>query len=261
MTKNKFIPILLLLFAISLGIQAQEEVSKSIFNIGIEMTEDESLISFTATLVNNTSEPQEFRYEFITINRSQGGNNTSRQKGENTATPGEKMILSTSKIGINKDLIYDVRLFIYQADELVASDLLSSHENQKKTGSVTPGKMQDVNKTHEESQLGFGGLLLDETRTRAGRDFYEMFYTKWQELNIITDQNIQISEVFVRGRSTRVSIAINDQLLFVSGLQPRYDIIESRVSAALPRVASYIERQKNLNQDLETGDQAGSGIF
>ena len=252
---------ILICYAIAFSpLYAQKGRAKDNIDLQIIKSAMDDLIVFEAVLINKLKTPQLFYYEFITINRSQGGNNTSRQKGSITANPQEKTILSTSKISKTQDLIYDVRLFIYQDDQLLKSTLLSSQ--QKKASAIpTIPKQSDINASHQEAALSTGGLIVDATRTRAGRDFYEMFYKQWQRIQVTTSLTIEVKEQFVRGRNTRIMVYVNDNLVYVSSIQPRFDLLEERVNIAVPRVIHYIQRQKKINNDLEKGDQSGSGIF
>lgn len=109
--------------------------------------------------------------------------------------------------------------------------------------------------------LTINGLIVDETVTKVGRDFYELFYSRWQ-----APASKQVYMIFVReqpqpGMGSRVSVYLNDTELFVQPLQPRYDIIEAYAEYAVRLVRQYVLEYQRMVQELENEDQSGSGIF
>ncbi len=113
----------------------------------------------------------------------------------------------------------------------------------------------------DPGDLEIDGLVIDQTRSRMGREFYEYFYQQWLPPFGIVDYTILIEEKPPRGRSASVEIKVNDQLISVHSLQARQIEINAAAQAAIARTAQYLIRKSQLQQDLDAGDQAGSGIF
>lgn len=70
------------------------------------------------------------------------------------------------------------------------------------------------------------GFIYDETMSKIGRDFYDVFYTYWQSPQDAFNYSIVVSEQPAPGMGTIVSVMVNDQQTFTTRLQPRYDFIE-----------------------------------
>ena len=70
------------------------------------------------------------------------------------------------------------------------------------------------------------GMILDETQTRMGGTFFNYFYNHWQAPREATNFMITIKEKMMPSIGSSVSIKINEELVFQTRLQPRYDFIE-----------------------------------
>jgi len=104
-------------------------------------------------------------------------------------------------------------------------------------------------------------LILDETRSKIGRDFYELFYNRWNPPSGARDFLITIRELPSRGLGARVSIEVNENVILHRFLQPRNGLIEEEANFTISYLKNYLRRNENLKQDMEAGDTMGSGIY
>ncbi len=119
-------------------------------------------------------------------------------------------------------------------------------------------------------------LILDNSRTKAGRDFYEILYRQWNEAASDTlqarafmsgldpdDFIITVDELpfLSRGTSTVISVSINDVMLYQQFLQPRYDLIEESAILASLLIKDYFTGYLEIQQQLENQDLKGTGVF
>lgn len=77
-----------------------------------------------------------------------------------------------------------------------------------------------------DAGLEFGGMVIDETQSKIGRDFYDTFYRYWAAPRGINNFVITITEQPLPTLGTMVFIEINDTPVFRNRLQPRYDYIQ-----------------------------------
>ena len=125
---------------------------------------------------------------------------------------------------------------------------------------IPPGSEEVVNQTNPELEIG--QLIIDDTFSKAGNDFQQLFYTRWNwpvqnaEQFIIT-----ISEKPSFINSTIVEITINDLKVFESFLQPRYDILEETAAQAIDITLQYILNYEDVVKELSGEDLSGSGIY
>lgn len=76
------------------------------------------------------------------------------------------------------------------------------------------------------ADLEIDGLIVDETITKIGRDFYQIFSMQWEAPVTAKNFTILIKEKPARGNGAIITVSLNDTDLFEQNLQPRYDIIE-----------------------------------
>lgn len=144
------------------------------------------------------------------------------------------------------------------------------------------GGLGNLNESLNEEMLteqGAESLLLDQTRSKIGRDFYEAFYKAYVnapasapadtselarkplefELDVFL---VQIEELpSTSGIGNVISVSVNDILLWQQFVQVRQEVIEEYALNAVETVRQYIVSYKENQQQLSDEDQRGSGIF
>ena len=113
----------------------------------------------------------------------------------------------------------------------------------------------------ESSLTEINGLVVDESITKVGRDFYEVFYSKWEAPASQVSYTIFIKELPQMGQGSLVSVYMDETELFSQPVQPRYDVIEAVAEYAVALVSSYVINYEQMSQQLGNQDQQGSGIF
>ncbi len=105
--------------------------------------------------------------------------------------------------------------------------------------------------------LEVDGLVSDRTLTKAGQDFFQLFYQAWQPPLGAASYAILVEEVPFRGRQTVIQISINDEEpVYQQIVQQRYDVIEEMVEQAVQYVAYHLElaMQAGQSRDGEIGE-------
>ncbi|WP_297098655.1 CsgE family curli-type amyloid fiber assembly protein [uncultured Draconibacterium sp.] len=123
---------------------------------------------------------------------------------------------------------------------------------------ITEEKAQKVSR---DADLEIDGLLVDETKTKSGRDFYDLFYRDWEAPANAKNYSIFVTEKPYRLTTTQIQVKINETLVFQSFLQPRGDIVETLAQQAVARTQIYLQNYEAILKQLEGADRAGSGIF
>lgn len=111
-------------------------------------------------------------------------------------------------------------------------------------------------------ELEIGELIIDNTFSKAGNDFQQLFNTRWNwPAENAQDFIITISEKPSFVNSTIIEISINDLKVFESFLQPRYDILEETAGQAIDITLQYILNYADVVKELSGEDLSGSGIY
>lgn len=97
-----------------------------------------------------------------------------------------------------------------------------------------------LQQAEEQILLEIDGLVMDETRSKIGKDFYDVFYQRWQAPESASNFTIRISERPTPTLGSFVSVRVNDNLTFQYRLQPRYDIIETAAIYAVRMTRQYL---------------------
>ncbi|MGK7397102.1 MAG: CsgE family curli-type amyloid fiber assembly protein [Candidatus Cyclobacteriaceae bacterium M3_2C_046] len=113
----------------------------------------------------------------------------------------------------------------------------------------------------DPNNLEIDGLVVDETLTKVGRDFYEIFYNRWQAPPQAKNYTIFIREKPVPGFGTLISIKVVDDEIFSQRVPPRFEIVEEYAQYATYLTQNFLLDQARMKDQLESQDQSGSGIF
>lgn len=85
----------------------------------------------------------------------------------------------------------------------------------------------------DPTRLELDGLVVDETRSRHGRDFYDLFYSGWDPPDGAINYTVRVQEQPGRGMGTIISVQVNDSVVYRTQLQPRYEVVEQAAQQAV----------------------------
>lgn len=120
---------------------------------------------------------------------------------------------------------------------------------------------QEVRKVSSDADLEIDGLIVDETKTKVGRDFYDFFYRDWQPPEEANNYSIFIIEKPFRLNTTIIEIKINEITVFESFLQPRGDLVENLAVQSIANTQFYLQQYDELVRELGGEDTRGTGIY
>ncbi|WP_299826367.1 CsgE family curli-type amyloid fiber assembly protein [uncultured Pontibacter sp.] len=133
-----------------------------------------------------------------------------------------------------------------------------SNTNKQQTVGLLNQLLQE--RLQNSVDLEIDGLVVDETITKVGRDFYDIFLMQWEAPPMAKNFTVLIKEQPARGNSSIVSITVNEQKIFEEALQPRYDLIEEVATYMVAVVYDYL-LQDQLNQQLEAEGKRAKEVF
>lgn len=237
---------------------------------------EEGKITLTGIFLNGRSQSEALTHEMVFTQDSNNGAIRQVQSGGFTAPPLAPIPLSTFTVNSTEKAAFKVVLKIFKKEQLIASDSLTSSQlelaKQRKSPRTVPlnsalksvEKHPTTPKKHPApavDALEIEGLIIDETRSKAGRDFYDQFYAKWSAPQGVSNFSITIKELPARGRAARVLVKVNDEAVARPMLQPRSDIIELLAEQSVNIVTRHLQNKQKMSKDLDVGDQQGSGIY
>lgn len=96
--------------------------------------------------------------------------------------------------------------------------------------------------------LEFGGLIIDETKSKIGKDFFHVFYQYWEEPENAPNFLLTITEQLLPSLGTVITVNLDHRSVFKTRLQPRREAIEQNAK----RAVAYSYRA--LQQKLQTSN-------
>ena len=102
--------------------------------------------------------------------------------------------------------------------------------------------------SERQIMMEIDGMVLDETRSKVGRDFYDVFYKNWQQPPDTYNFSIRIAEKPSPSLGTIIYVEVNDTETFRMRLQPRYEFIQQAGKYAVRQTYSYLQNNDHQLQ-------------
>ncbi|MBU8882126.1 curli production assembly/transport protein CsgE [Kaistella sp. DKR-2] len=222
--------IFLLIFGISCNAQDAQTVTAKIESENIEGT-----LNLKAVAKNQGQVHQSLNYIFLAVKKDRGKNmSSSQQQNKFTLLPKESKILSEISINVNKDDALKVYLFIKdeKTAKVIAKDSLEMNAKSFKNN-------VSYEKTTNEENMMMKGLIINETKTRIGDDFYSRFYSLLMLNAIEFGFRIRVSEVPSTGTNTQLQIFADDENILTFFARPEDDYLDDIVKETIASLIQY----------------------
>lgn len=106
------------------------------------------------------------------------------------------------------------------------------------------------------------GLVIDQTVSKVGHDFYDVFLANWEPPEGLSDFTVVLREKPGRSNSILVSVEVNENELLELPLQPKYEAIEEAAFYSLAVATEFLINSRNVSNQLEkTADDPGTEVF
>ncbi|SDX33088.1 CsgE family curli-type amyloid fiber assembly protein [Hymenobacter psychrophilus] len=145
--------------------------------------------------------------------------------------------------------------------------------NENKANPLTPKQLEEAlrlllqvtadSTSTERIQRGFeiDGLVVDQTISKLGRDFYSLFFNTFEAPAGSGDYVVTITEKPARGTSILVTVAVNNTDLLEMPLQPNQDYIEAAANEAIGAVTQHLIENNILGNELEQGNSQPLEVY
>lgn len=125
----------------------------------------------------------------------------------------------------------------------------------------TRKNQKEVSLNGEEKSIDLGGLIIDETISKVGQDFYRYFNDQWNDPETNINFNIYISEKPMPGMGNMIIVTINYEEIFKNKISPQQQVIKSLAEYAINRSQQYVRNYEKITKQLEDEDMSGTGIY
>jgi len=115
--------------------------------------------------------------------------------------------------------------------------------------------------TSKSDNIEIDGLIIDQTLTKIGHEFYEYFYALWEAPLEIKDYTIFITEKATLSSTSLIWINLNEMIIYQQLLKPRSEEIEEAAKSGVATTLQFLYQYQQDQKQLDGGDMSGSGIY
>jgi hypothetical protein len=205
----------------------------------IEVNYSEDLVLIKGIAENLTDVYKSISYKLSVIKNGgkTGNQSTNAQSGRETLEPEKIKDLSKTQININNEDEIVLLLLIYdEKGNIIGKDRIALGEK-KKTEKIADG-------------LELTGIISDETKTKNGKDFYDLFYSEYNKINKKGDKIVTVSEELTIARSTKLIISIENELITEFLLRPDEDYLSAMAQESASLVFKYFKNLERQSQQI-----------
>ena len=213
------------------------------------------VIQITGSALNKTSLSQSLRYVLSVIKNNPNSSNTSKndQSGRIVLDLGQKKNLSSTTINSNdKDRIIILLLIYDENNKLLGMDRLVINGNEE------DAQIKELENQQNEKALEFSpdatdnkedgivlrGIVIEETKTKPGRDFYKMFYSLYSANNVNGDEIVTVKEVLAINNNTKIEIYVANEKVVEFFIRPQNEYLKTMSELSIKRVYWYLQQYK-----------------
>lgn len=196
----------------------------------------DNLIDAKAVAQNNEATiKDDYSYVLFSLKKgAQGNYSKNSQSGQFSLEPGEEKALASLKINIQKEEECKIFLFIRKDDVLISKDSIIIYSAEKKNDVIA------------ESDFEIKGLVVEDVITKIGKDYHDYFYQEYSNSGNQYPFIINIKEKPYFGRSSIITIEIEDQNIFEFLTKPDEEFLRSAVKSALQNINQFAIQRKLL---------------
>ncbi|MDY8134291.1 CsgE family curli-type amyloid fiber assembly protein [Aquimarina sp. 2201CG5-10] len=209
----------------------------------IKTTSIDNVITVVATATNTTEVHKSLKYVF-SVFRTDAQNKLlkSSRDGRFTLEANERKELSKAFINVEKNDKIVVLLLVYEEDEIIGKHRIAFNENTTKESETEEESLNDG--------IELRGIVIEETKTKPGRDFYEFFYNSYSLNQINGSKVVGVYEKLSFGRTTIIQVKISDNVIHEFIGKPDLEYLEQMSKVAIRKVFKYFKDLKNQKKDI-----------
>lgn len=257
MKKRELFFVLIYSMMFSIICQAQFYNKEVAATINLEV-QDNNMLQIAGSAENKTELNKSLRYTLSVIKsgKKEGNSNKNSQKGRFVLEPNSKKGLSKTTINITAADRTIILLLIYdEKDKIVGKDrkVLNGVDEEDAVTIVSETNSTNYNDVKKSGDDGFilRGMVVEDTKTKAGRDFYDLFYSLYLANNINGEKIIKIQEKLAIANNTQIQVVAGDQILVQFIINPRSQYLKAMAEHSLNKVNYYFQRLQTTKEQIK----------
>ncbi len=222
---------LLFVYILTLNFVSAQETKK--IQAKINLFQKDIFVKIDAVVENNDHiYENELNYHLLSLKKDIHSKIYTKEDrfGEFTLLPNEKKIITSIKLNIDPGQELKIYFFIKDEKQLIAIDSVKINETIEilKTTAI------------EEDEIEIKGLVVENVKTPFGKEFYDIFYQKYNQSGVQYSFVINVNEKpFIGGRGALISIDIGDKKIFEFQARPDEEMLQKAADYALKQIENY----------------------
>jgi hypothetical protein len=248
MIKPKTFALLIFIWAhFGLDAQLNEQVEAQ---IATDSRGRAALINVIA--VNKTTQNKSLSYKLSIVRNEELGKAYEKEEFEDrfVLAPGERQVLKQLLLDAENEPRTIIFVLIYEEDKIIGKDRVVINglegEDELKPQIVRSEEIQPKEVVRNDVGL-MRGIVVEDTKTKPGRDFFKMFYSLYNQNNINGDRIVKVKEELAIGGNTEIVIQVDQDVVVRFFVNPRAGYLEDLAKQSVARVANYFEMKKQLS--------------
>lgn len=236
----KTLAVILTLFLMSMQISAQD---KNAVSGKIVTEQNEGILKIRAAAINMSATYHSLNYIVVSVKKGKSGTSSNKQSGKFSLNPNETKTLAETTFNLQKN--DGLKVFLFVKDE--ETDIVLSKDSLEINGAQFAKEVSFI----PENKLELSGLTIDDTKTRVGQQFYDTFFKKYNQLSQKFQGTVIIAEQPTFGRNTRITVTIDDQLIYAFVARADEEAIEEEANRTLGLLTEYNSKSSLRNSQFK----------
>jgi len=228
----------------------------------IETAQQNDFTTIKATAFNKTEITKSLIFKLMVFDKEESvGNLLEDKKQRFIISANQKIELAEASFNSVGDqpvicvmLIYDLDNNLIGQDRVVYNDMsnLDIKNKQKLLEKLTEeqANSKDVNRDKRDG-LELKGIVVEDTKTKPGRDFYKLFYSLYTQNNINGNKVVTIKEVLALGRNTKIEVIVGDDEIFSFFVRPSLEYLTKMNDYAIINVYKHFKKLENESKTIK----------
>ncbi|MBD3891179.1 CsgE family curli-type amyloid fiber assembly protein [Olleya marilimosa] len=228
----------------------------------IETAQQNDFTTIKATAFNKTEITKSLIFKLMVFDKEESVDNLLEDKKQRfIISANQKIELAEASFNSFGDqpvicviLIYDLDNNLIGQDRVVYNDKsnLDIENKQKLLEKLTEEQVnsKDVNRDKRDG-LELKGIVVEDTKTKPGRDFYKLFYSLYTQNNINGNKVVTIKEVLALGRNTKIEVIVGDDEIFSFFVRPSLEYLTKMNDYAIINVYKHFKKLENESKTIK----------
>lgn len=226
----------------------------------IQVSQNDEHVTINGTAFNKTEISQSLIYKLTVFKTDTEGNKSkNEQSGRFILNSNEKKELSTVAVNTTSKTRTIILLLIYNLDDkiigkdrIVLNDSKDDLQVKKEIiAKVNAEKEKEDIDTRNRDGIELKGIVVEETKTKPGRDFYKLFYDLYSRNSINGNKVVTVKEILAIGRNTKIEVLVGDVKVFTFFVRPSTDYLTKMNDYAIIKVYKHFKNSEKESKIIK----------